>query len=321
MNIDALTQAMFQAGRAPARKTAGSAGTAFLEEVAKGLAPSEEREAQAVEEIVTLSLEDRLKVRYPGLVYHVFDGSSRYWRCRQDYPFHKIYQPDADPSEIENWRPSGPNPDPLDPQVQRNLGSIPPGSKAVIIHPKVQQRMEEDPDYAQVIYDRIEAWFTFDQVRNEAIIPGCTLGMSQCIAIGEDGEIANVQACSGGGLTRSRSGEDDEDDFWTARAKRHHEYMQQVIEAQILHAQGIALGLASLRRVRAKAGTAVSTGTGGAAQLTAIQSSQQAIAQTMAMINGPELRAALGDTVAGTSIDDVFQSTISAIAQFHPTIV
>ena len=34
-------------------------------------------------------LEERLKARYPGLVYHVFDGSSRCWRSRQDYPFHK----------------------------------------------------------------------------------------------------------------------------------------------------------------------------------------------------------------------------------------
>lgn len=323
MNIGALTQAMFQAGTAPARKTTGTAGTTFLEEVARGLAPSETQETA---QTAAPSLEERLKARYPGLAYHVFDGSSRYWRYRQDYPFHKIYQQDIDVSEIENWKPSGPNPDPLDSRVQRNLGSIPPGSKAVIIHPKVQQRMEEDPAYADEIYARIEAWFTFDQVRNEAILPGCTVGMSQCIAIGEDGEIANVQACGSGGLTRSKSGDDNEDDFWTARAKRHHAYMLQVIEAQILHAQNISWQYLTLGKVvQTPAESVTFTGIGDISQMTsqlaAAQASQQAFARTMEMMNDPDLRAALGDTIAGVSIDDVFQSTIDSIAQFHPAII
>ena len=225
MNIGALTQAMLQSGAAmpPTALRGGEGGGSFLAEVNRGLEATRSQALSSPDEssaVQPKSLEDRLKLRYPGLAYHVFDGSSRHWRSRQDYPFHKIYQQDADVSEIENWQPSGPNPDPLDPQVQRNLSSIPPGSKAVIIHPKVQQRMEEDPAYAEVIYRRIEAWFTFDVARNEAILPGCTMGMSQCLAIGEDGQIANVQACSSGGsLSQSKSG-DDEEDFWDARTKR-----------------------------------------------------------------------------------------------------
>ena len=45
-----------------------------------------------------------------------------------------------------------------------------------------------------------------------------------------------------------------------------------------------------------------------------MQASQGAIAQTMAMMNGPELRAALGETVGGVAIDVVFEATREAIA-------
>ena len=301
-------------------------GTSFLAEVYKKSLSAEG--VQDTAPVQPQGLEERLKARYPGLVYHVFDGSSRCWRSRQDYPFHKIHQQGTDPAEIENWRPSGPNPDPLSPQVQRNLGSIPPGSKAVIIHPAVQKRMEEDPAYADVIYDRIEAWFTFDVARNEAILPGCTAGMSQCLAIGEDGEIANVQACSsGGGITRSKSGDDDEESFWDARLKRHRAYMRQVVEAQILHALGLTGQLAALRQAREKGAASVSTGgsrSGMDQQFAALQSSQlsqAAIAQTVAMMNDPQLREALGETVAGTPLDTVFQCTRDAITSFHPTAI
>lgn len=318
MNIGALTQTKLQTGAGTAREAERKeTALGFWEQVTKTLA------AEKVEEIIVpgpATLELRLKARYPGLAYHVFDGSSRYWRCREDYPFHKIYQQDADVSEIENWRPSGPNPSQLDSKVQRNLGSIPPGSKAVIIHPKVQQKMEEDPDYAEVIYHRIEAWFTFDQARNEAILPGSTMGMSQCLAIGEDGQIANVQACSSGSFSRSRDKDEEEgDDFWTARAKRHHEYMMQVVEAQILHSMGVTQETAFLRRVRAKGESAATTGgIRMGPQLAAVQASQTAIAQTNALMNSPDFRAALGETVAGVSVDDVFQHTREAIAEFHP---
>ena len=177
----------------------------------------------------------------------------------------------------------------------------------------------EDPAYADEIYNRIEAWFTFDVVRNEAIIPGITTGMSQCVAIGEDGQIANVQSCScGGRFSESKSGEaDDEDDFWTARAKRHALYMQQVVEAQILHKLGISEELAHFRRAdipRVGRGSGSSGGADTARQLAAMRASQGAIAQAMAMMNGPELRAALGDTVGGVAIDVVFEATREAIA-------
>ena len=321
MNLSPLTQAMLQTGTAlpPSLLNPGGApGLSFLETIARGLEASPAREVSSAGAVSgAQSLEDRLRAKYPSLAYHVFDGSSRLWRSRNDYPFHKIYQQTSSASEIESWRPSGPNPDPLDPQVQRNLGSIPPGSTAVIIHPKVQQRMEEDPAYANEIYNRIEAWFAFDAARNEAIIPGISQRTSRCIAIGEDGMIANAQSCSsGGGISQSKSGS-EEDDFWTARAKRFRLYMDQVVEAQILHKMGISMELSARRSVTRKAARS-SSGTGGpdlAQKMAAMQQSQAAAAQTTAMMNDPQFREALGETIAGASIDTVFQSTVEAMAK------
>ncbi len=317
MDIGTITRLGFGPAGAAAAGRSGAAATDFLRAVQDGLAAGELNEAAGVQQA---TLEDRLKARYPGLVYHVFDASSRYWQTRQDFPFHKLYQPDCDGAEIENWRPNGPDPSMLSGEVQRNLGQIPPGSKAVIIHPKVQQKMQEDPAYAEEIYARIEAWFTFDTLRNEAILPGCTVGMSQCVAIGEDGLIANVQACGSGGITRSEDSGEDEEGFWEARVRRHRRYMQQVIAQQILHQLGVSAryGLLQEAELKSRSGAAKAGAGMIDQQLAAMQASQLAIMQTMAMMNGPELRAALGETVAGTAVDTVFEATKNAIADFHP---
>ena len=41
------------------------------------------------------------------------------------------------------------------PKAIHALGSVPPGSKAVVIHPDVQARMEQDADYAKQIMEKI----------------------------------------------------------------------------------------------------------------------------------------------------------------------
>lgn len=197
---------------------------------------------EAAEAAESPSLEAMLKVKYPNIHYHVFDAGSGYWRTRNDYPHYLLYQ-DGDKAKetLENWQPTGANPfyGSIDgrftaPKEIHALGSVPPGSKAVVIHPKVQERMEQDPAYAEEIYARIDAWFTFDAARNEAIIPGSTLRMSQCVAIGEDGNICNVCSSSGGGgFTFSKSGSDDGESWWELRMARHAEFMKLLAEKQL----------------------------------------------------------------------------------------
>lgn len=234
-----------------------------------------------------ISLEEMLKARHPGLVYHVFDASTPYWRTREDYPFHLLYQKNINTEALENWKPSGPNPDQTSPNVQRNLAAIPPGGKAVIIHPKVQERMEQDPEYANLIYQRIESWWAFDIARNEAILPGSTAGMSQAIAIGEDGNIANVQASSGPSMTRSKREKDEGPDFWELRKNRHDWYMKLWIEEQLQ------------RRLTAST------------QLPAMEYAFFPIpkAQLIDMLNSDELKSILGDTISGVPVDEVLEQT------------
>lgn len=234
-----------------------------------------------------ISLEEMLKARHPGLVYHVFDASTPYWRTREDYPFHLLYQKNINTEALENWKPSGPNPDQTSPNVQRNLAAIPPGGKAVIIHPKVQERMEQDPEYANLIYQRIESWWAFDIARNEAILPGSTAGMSQAIAIGEDGNIANVQASSGPSMTRSKREEDEGPDFWELRKNRHDWYMKLWIEEQLQ------------RRLT------------DSTQLPAMEYAFFPIpkAQLIDMLNSDELKSILGDTISGVPVDEVLEQT------------
>ena len=236
------------------------------------------------------SLETMLKAKYPNIHYHVFDASSGYWRTRNDYPHYLLYQ-DGDKAKetLENWQPTGANPfyGSIDgrftaPKEIHALRNVPPGSKAVVIHPKVQERMEQDPAYAQEIFAKIDTWFAFDVARNEAIMPGSTWDMSQAVAIGEDGNICNACSSSAGGeITYSKSGSDDEESWWDLRMARHAEFMKLAAEKQIeRHMQ--------------------------ASQLTA---SAAAKSQLAAMLTGGNLREIFGSEIAGIPTETVLAIT------------
>ena len=250
-------------------------------------------QAAGTEAVEAPSLETMLKAKYPNIHYHVFDASSGYWRTRNDYPHYLLYQ-DGDKTKetLENWQPTGANPfyGSIDgrftaPKEIHALGNVPPGSKAVVIHPKVQERMEQDPAYAQEIFAKIDTWFAFDVARNEAIMPGCTAGMSQAVAIGEDGNICNACSSSPGRITYSKSGSDDEESWWDLRMARHAEFMKLAVEKQIeRHIQ--------------------------ASQLAA---SAAAKSQLAAMLTGGNLREIFGSEIAGIPTETVLAITQSQV--------
>ena len=251
-------------------------------------------QAAGTEAIEAPSLETMLKAKYPNIHYHVFDASSGYWRTRNDYPHYLLYQ-DGDKAKetLENWQPTGANPfyGSIDgrftaPKEIHALGNVPPGSKAVVIHPKVQERMEQDPAYAQEIFAKIDTWFAFDVARNEAIMPGSTWDMSQAVAIGEDGNICNACSSSAGGeITYSKSGSDDEESWWDLRMARHAEFMKLAVEKQIeRHIQ--------------------------ASQLAA---SAAAKSQLASMLTGGNLREIFGSEIAGIPTETVLAITQSQV--------
>ena len=251
-------------------------------------------QAAGTEAVEAPSLETMLKAKYPNIHYHVFDASSGYWRTRNDYPHYLLYQ-DGDKAKetLENWQPTGANPfyGSIDgrftaPKEIHALGNVPPGSKAVVIHPKVQERMEQDPAYAQEIFAKIDTWFAFDVARNEAIMPGSTWDMSQAVAIGEDGNICNACSSSAGGeITYSKSGSDDEESWWDLRMARHAEFMKLAVEKQIQ------------RHIQAD-------------QLAA---SAAAKSQLAAMLTGGNLREIFGSEIAGIPTETVLAITQSQV--------
>ena len=251
-------------------------------------------QAGGTEAVEAPSLETMLKAKYPNIHYHVFDASSGYWRTRNDYPHYLLYQ-DGDKAKetLENWQPSGANPfyGSIDgrftaPKEIHALGNVPPGSKAVVIHPKVQERMEQDPAYAQEIFAKIDTWFAFDVARNEAIMPGSTWDMSQAVAIGEDGNICNACSSSAGGeITYSKSGSDDEESWWDLRMARHAEFMKLAVEKQIQ------------RHIQASE----------------LAASAAAKSQLAAMLTGGNLREIFGSEIAGIPTETVLAITQSQV--------
>ena len=247
-------------------------------------------QAAGTEAVEAPSLETMLKAKYPNIHYHVFDASSGYWRTRNDYPHYLLYQDGDEAKEtLENWQPTGANPfyGSIDgrftaPKEIHALGNVPPGSKAVVIHPKVQERMEQDPAYAQEIYAKIDTWFAFDVARNEAIMPGSTWDMSQAVAIGEDGNICNACSSSAGGeITYSKSGSDDEESWWDLRMARHAEFMKQAVENQIQRQM----------------------------QASDLLSATAAKSQLASMMSGGNLQAIFGDEIAGVPTETVLAIT------------
>lgn len=280
------TRAYSTLTKASETKQAGVQGSSFLELAAQ---VAGQVHSSGIEETEALALETMLKAKYPNIHYHVFDASNGYWRTRTDYPHYLLYQDGNKAKEtLENWQPTGSNPfyGSIDgrftaPKEIHALANVPPGSKAVVIHPKVQERMEQDPAYAQEIYAKIDTWFAFDAARNEAILPGSSWDMSQAVAIGEDGNICNACSSSGGRITHSKSGSDEEESWWDLRMARHTEFMKLAVEKQIQqHIQASDLLSASVAKSR-----------------------------LASMMNGEKLQAIFGDEIAGIPTETVLAIT------------
>ncbi len=255
----------------------------FLNAVIEASEKAEEIDGEAAEQTEAVSLEDMLRAKHSNLAYHVFDASTSNWKTRNDYPHYLLYEDTDEATEkVSNWEPEGENPvySPFEapPEIWA-LGSVAPGSKAVIIHPKVQEKMDADPEYAKEIFNRIEAWFAFDLARNEAIMPGSSFGMCQAVAIGEDGSIVNAQASNplSGRITYSGCSFKEMIEQYRKKLARSEYFMDLRIEAQLAR--------------------------------------KEAISRLESMMSSADFREALGDTVGGISIDEMFAITKSEIAE------
>jgi hypothetical protein len=164
--------------------------------------------------------EGALTARFPGLKYHVMDTSgisASAWE-RNDYPFEQFFADEVDESVL-SWKPSTREPSMLDSGVQARLNAA-RGKYAVIVPPKLEAKLEEDPSLAQTLMDRISA-LMMQQDPYGSI-------ESFNIAFDEEGNISNYRFSGGGGRIQWPSEEaqqkirEEHAENMRRQTRRHH---------------------------------------------------------------------------------------------------
>lgn len=137
-------------------------------------------------------LEDRLKVQYPGLKYHVLDTSkinSSLWQ-RNDYPFEMFFEDELDESDLD-WKPTSREPSMLDAGVQARINAA-RGKYAIVIPPALEEKLENNPELSKNIMDKISAF-----IKEQDSVPSCMDSFT--ITLDNDGNILNYRLSSSGG--------------------------------------------------------------------------------------------------------------------------
>lgn len=168
--------------------------------------------SQKVEKTSTfVSAEKSLKEIYPDLKYQVLDASQfKYWN-RLDFPSSKLYEDTIDEytiKELREWRPTTQTATGYEPWVQRDKEKIQKGIHVVMIHPTVQEKMDQDPDYAKKIVTKIQKYFEDDIRVNATIDPDSVKSMSQLVTITENGEIGFHETVCDGPSKQNNSSEE-----------------------------------------------------------------------------------------------------------------
>jgi len=174
-----------------------------------------------------MGFKDMWQAKFPGAYYHVMNGSaiSQGAWDRNDFPFEKFFLNNLDES-ILNWTPSGAEPTANSPEVQSRWSST-AGKKAVIVPPALEEKMQNDPEFAKETMAKVE---NFIDTYNT--YPGC----SYLIELDENGEISKYRVTSPGRITVSSS------EFATARKAReakHAEY-ERLAEESVLKRKMLA---------------------------------------------------------------------------------
>lgn len=154
--------------------------------------------------------------------------------------------------------------------------------KVAVIHPAAQRRMKLDSAFSEMIWKRIDAWFTFDTARQNAL--GFSRQLSQGVAIGKDGEITATVSTNRTAKTTPVNNTDNQKRTVAVRQNNQDWRLQIVEREQLLHSFALSQQF---------------TGMGNT----------QAAAHLATMMNSGMLQSALGDTIAGIATDEVFRQT------------
>ena len=138
------------------------------------------------------TLHDKLENIYPGIKYHVLDTSKieqNVWE-RLDYPFERFFEDEIDES-ILDWKPTSQEPSMLSANVQARLKAV-RGKFAIIIPPELEEKLDNQPELAQNIMDKISKL-----IAEQDSVPSCMDSFS--IALDKEGNISHYRlSCAGG---------------------------------------------------------------------------------------------------------------------------
>lgn len=185
---------------------------------------------QKVEKTNTfISAKQSLQETYPDLKYHVLDSSQfTHWN-RLDFPGSKLFEDNIDVEALKSWKPNTPTATGYEPWVQSDLEKIQKGLHVVFIHPATQEKMDNDPEYAKLMVDKIDKYFENDIKVNKAIDPESVEHMSQAVTITEDGQIGlRVTVCDGPSAKPS-----DDEEAAAKKEGREQEPLSQLQEVSL----------------------------------------------------------------------------------------
>ena len=161
---------------------------------------------QAVLDVNMGGLEDRLKVQYPNLKYHVLDTSkinSSLWQ-RNDYPFEMFFEDKLDESVLD-WKPTSREPAMLDAGVQERLNAA-RGKYAIVVPTALEKKLENNPELSQSIMDKISTL-----IKEQDSVPSSIDSFN--ITLDDKGNISNYRFSGGGGeiTITKRNGQKNKD--------------------------------------------------------------------------------------------------------------
>lgn len=138
------------------------------------------------------TLHDKLENIYPGIKYHVLDTSKieqNVWE-RLDFPFENFFEDEIDES-IFDWKPTAQEPSMLSANVQTRLNAV-RGKFAIIIPPELEGKMENQPELAQNIMDKISKL-----IAEQDSVPSSIDSFN--ITLDKEGNITHYRFSGGGG--------------------------------------------------------------------------------------------------------------------------
>ncbi len=164
-----------------------------------------------------MSVSDMFQAAFSGNQVQTKVGNCNVpWSCwdRNDFPIWEYFKKETAAECMNNWRPTKPDSPQSDSRVQSGLRQIGYGEMVILMPPKLQEKMEADPKYAEEVLKKVQKWKEDYDREDNAIAASLgydpelsQMSKSYCIQLDEDGNVGD-HTVIGGGLDDKKSDEE-----------------------------------------------------------------------------------------------------------------